>query len=160
MARISPHAPTWFTALLTTLFLGGCAGQNTGDTGLQEQLALARARAQLEHERVEALEQRLSLLEQRTHVQISDHRAQARIDKLLLQNETLLRAQKMCQDPNWRALPFNAAFDDSDTEQLRQLERRLRAYQLGRQGGLSIEQREAMRVLLKHDRVLDGTDPY
>jgi hypothetical protein len=56
-----------------------------------------------------------------------------------------------------------ASFDEAeaqDDSQRQQLAKRLSAYLAGRAGGLSVEQREAMRVLLRPDRVLDRSDPW
>lgn len=90
-----------------------------------------------------------------------ESRLESRIERLVEQNERMFAASQSCQ-PAAATPPSSASFDDSptDADQMKQLEQRLRAYSLGRMGGLSLEQREAMRLLLRKDRVLDGHDPW
>lgn len=167
--RFSLHAPT----LALSFLLAACGTLGAGDTGLQEELAASRAEAQQEHERVEALEQRLAQLERNSQVQVRDRRVEARLERLIEQNETLLArsqpAAGTCTAPApaaQSALPpppraSTASFEDAaELDQKKQLEERLRAFARGRGGGLSLEQREAMRVLLRKDRVIDSSDPW
>lgn len=168
MTRSGTHTPTWLIAVLTMGLLSACSALGGGDTGVRDELAATRARAELEHERVEALEQRLADLERRSHDRETEPRTRSRIDRLIEQNELMLaRSQTTCASnpPPYNPLasvsPATVGYDEStDVEQMKQLERRLRAYSLGRLGGLSREQREAMRLLLQKERVLDGHDPW
>lgn len=163
------HAPT----LVLSLCLAACSALGGGDTGLREELAASRAEAQAERERVGALEQRLAQLEHNSQVQVRDRRVEARLERLIEQNETILaRTQSagVCPSPGAQSgaqqnqtLATGAASFDNDageSDQMRQLEERLRAFSRGPSGGLSLQQREAMRVLLRKDRVLDRSDPW
>ncbi|HET9934110.1 MAG TPA: hypothetical protein VFQ35_25585 [Polyangiaceae bacterium] len=160
------HAPT----LVLSLCLAACSALGGGDTGLRDELAASRAEAQAEHERVQELEQRLAQLELNSKVQVRDRRIEARLERLIDQNEALLRAQSApaCQpsapqsttEPS-RPPTGTASFADAtEGDQKKQLEERLRAFVRGQGGGLSAEQREAMRVLLRKDRVLDRANPW
>ncbi len=53
-----------------------------------------------------------------------------------------------------------AADPAAERERLQQQLEVLREYTWARQGGLSLERREALRVLLRHDRQLDLMDPW
>ena len=161
------HTPT----LVLSLCLAACSALGGGDTGLRDELAASRAETQAERERVEALEQRLTQLEHNSQVQVRDRRVEARLERLIEQNETILARSQSALCPAPATQPAaqssmtpptgSASFEDaSDDEQRRQLEERLRAFSRGPSGGLSLQQREAMRVLLRKDRVLDRSDPW
>jgi hypothetical protein len=166
MFRRSPHRPTQLLAVLICLALAGCAALGAGDTGLNDELRASRAEAEAEHARVAALEARLAQLEQRTQHQASERVSQSRVERLIEQNEVMLALAGATCDGEARASRPVPPVGSADTqevataEQRQQLAQRLRAYLAGRAGGLSLEQREAMRVLLRPDRVLDRSDPW
>src|SRR6187399_2639738 len=90
MPRHNAHRPTQVLTALVCLALGGCAAFGQGDSGLQAELAESRAQAEAEHARLEALATRLAQLEQHAQVQVSDRSTQARMERLIEQNEVML----------------------------------------------------------------------
>jgi hypothetical protein len=100
----------------------------------------------------------------------------ARLDHLIRVNERALQRAPMASEPATgpgptgpalsSSQPAPAAKDDScgeglpPEEQLEHLVRRLHGHSSGWRGGLSLEQNQALRVLLRRERELDADSPW
>lgn len=163
----------------TALCLGvfGCAAQHDDTSGLSEELARARADAAAQQARAAQLEARLSRLEQQN---AGDRGAEERklltqIARLLEMNERLLSARETptpsdtshaaALTPPAQAPPPATSSATPDTQeadegqQLRALVERMRGRPGSLRGGLTVEQENALRVLLRSERKLDSENP-
>ena len=167
----------------TTLCLAifGCAAQHDDTSALNAELIRARADAAAQQTRAADLEARLTRLEQQTATARSaqDRQVLNHLDRLLDMNERLLSAretpptsdaQRTAQatpQPQTKAPKPSAAQSSPSTEtqeadeeqQLRALVERMRGRQGSLRGGLTVEQENALRVLLRSERKLDSENP-
>ncbi|HKO50854.1 MAG TPA: hypothetical protein VJV79_24255 [Polyangiaceae bacterium] len=138
--------------------LAGCAAQHDDSLRLSEELGRARADAAWQQARAEALEARMSRLEQRATAAVSDRRAEDRellhrFDRLLEMNERLLVERA--------AAPVPASKPALSAEQeLRSVVERLRGRPGSPRGGLTREEEGALRVLTRPERTLDTENPW
>jgi len=140
--------------------------------------AAARAEATREHARIIQLEERLIEMDQRlarqarackaardpASVEVASARPQPKADPHRSQGDFLTEAHAVAPPPVPAApvalassQPATAA---SERERLEQLLQGLREYGFDPQSGLSIERREALRVLLRRERQLDLMNPW
>ena len=158
----------------------GCAQYAGHQRGLAEELRATRQQAELERQRVLELESRLAWLEQNTHTlnqQLDAPRSERllleRLDTLIALNQRLLseRALRPAVDPARaeREQPSSLDMPDSPEcnvglnteEKIRQLVMRLRGERSPwRVDGLSYEESEALRFLLRRERQLDAKNPW
>ncbi len=161
-------------ALLALSVSGGCTHASAEPDGLKAELARTRQEAARERAELAVLSARLAELERRAQNLPSEQRAtQAKLDQLIALNQALMARGTSSARSETKPTPPSAADWPSDAtpsgareatpteaDQLAQLRARLNAYVQGAHGGLSREQREAMRALLRPDRVLDPEDPW
>lgn len=159
----------------------GCAAQLVGQNQVASELAHARDEAAAQRARVSELEARLALLEKevaagkRTQA-ARDAPVLAKLDRLIRVNEQLLQRTPALA-PVANASPpvepvlssTELAVDPGDScgaglspaEQIERLVRRLHGGQSSSwRGGLSVEQSQALRVLLRRERQLDVSNPW
>jgi hypothetical protein len=157
--------------------LPGCgAAASRGDVAAAElRERSARAEALREHTRLLELEGHIVELERRLarqtrgclvtpdplSVDVPSALERPKPDPLRSQGDFLTEAHAVTSAPAPPAGPVvvaattPAAAPASDQEHLRQALDGLREFALDRRGGLSLERREALRVLLRHERQLD-----
>jgi TPR repeat protein len=155
--------------------LSGCgAGVSRGDLAAAElEAQSARAEARREHRRVLEMEARLVDLErrlanQRACAEKSDElwvdvpRAlqQSKVEPLRSEGDFLAEARVIppAARPPATSISPGTTISASDPARRQQQLEVLREYE--RQGGLSRERREALRVLLRRDRQLDLINPW
>jgi hypothetical protein len=165
-----------------SLLLGACL-PSTGDRGLQQELAAAQREASLERERVHALEARLTRLEARSEDQTrvqnaalpSEPGLEQRLDVLIALNQQLLHETRASQQPA-AVVPTAVARSEAPrtstvgpecntgltTEQkVLELVLQLRGERSPwRVDGLSYEESQALRLLLRAERELDEKNPW
>jgi len=156
---------------------------STGDRGLQQELAISQREAALERQRVHELEARLTLLEERSEAQApvapppSDPMLKQQLDVLIAMNQQLLDETRASQRPATvvptqmpqvqTVAPRTAAIGPEcnaglTTEQkVLELVLQLRGERSPwRVDGLSYEESQALRVLLRAERELDHENPW
>lgn len=153
--------------------LAGCASQHDDSLRLSEELGRSRADAAWQQARADALESRMSRLEQRAGALV-DRRAEesgisSRLDRLLAMNERLLAERAAASVPAAPAPapppittpPVPASQTTLSPEQeLRAVVERLRGHPGSPHGGLTREQEGALRVLMRPERPLDTENPW
>lgn len=167
-----PSSPrTLFSLALAGLLLSGCgaAGVRHEDR-LLAALEQANARATEDKVKIEMLEARLARIEEATSQQNQrassgvERATLAKLDHLIALNQELLlqrATETRSEAPAQPGAP--GAFEDdgaSPREQLQRLVTRLYGSPSGFRGGLSVKQNQALRVLLRPERPLDGTNPW
>jgi hypothetical protein len=164
----------------TTVLCGGlfgCATEHDDIAGLSAELWRARADAAAQQAHSAALEARLTRLEQESTSGRSaeESKLSTQIDRLLDVNERLLvarttpapsDAQPPAQATSAAPAPTSAKTSAApDTEeaneeqQLRALVERMRGRPGSLRGGLTVEQENALGVLLRSERKLDSENP-
>jgi hypothetical protein len=162
----------------------GCAAQLAERNQLANELDQARGETAAEHARVTELEARMVVIERELanskRAQVTrDTPVLAKLDQLIRVNEKALqRAQPeppkavTAPDPaalqstmssGWESPPAEDRCGDEldPAEQIERLVRRLHgARGSSWRGGLSLEQSQALRVLLRRDRELDRNSPW
>ena len=163
----------------------GCAAQHDDALRLSEELGRARADAAWNQARANELESRLARLEQRAAAQSTsspeEHALVRHLDRLLEMNERLLAERSAAPapspatpasapPPHPNTPPASAASSAatvattatvlSDEQQLRALVERLRGHAGSPHGGLTREQENALRVLIRPERALDTENPW
>jgi hypothetical protein len=159
----------WFCEAWTLLGTGalcalmaGCASQHDESLRLSEELGRARADAAWQQARAAALESRMTRLEQRASLSLSDRPAEdrellTRLDRLLTLNERLLAERAPAPAPTPAS---NNEPTLSPEQELRAVVERLRGHPGSPHGGLTREQEGALRVLTRPERVLDTENPW
>ncbi len=174
-------------SLLPVLLLGcGCTLHTQDNRGLSEELHSARAEAQVERERVLALELRLAQLEQQASrleertekpapaPRARDTRLLDRLDALIALNQSLvqeLRPRSTPRAASESATPtpvLTATERGSECvpgltkeERIRLLVRELRGERSPwLEDGLSYEESQALRLLIRRERELDPHNPW
>lgn len=157
----------------------GCAAQMAGQSQLAFELSQARDEAAAQRAHVTELEARLSLLERdatskRTRAS-QDAPVLEKLDHLIRVNERLLErasatapkaAENLSSAPTLSGAleaPEQDVCADglSPEEQLERLVRRMHGHGgAGFRGGLSLEQSQALRLLLRRERELDANSPW
>lgn len=148
------------TALLVasslTLLLGGCA-HGSAETPLLLELERSRTQAAEERARVAELEARLVRLEQRPRSDTNSWRVADKLDRLIsLQRQVLQRLEH--ERDGAGAQRGSDEDQHSFEEQLARLMERLRS-EPPPWHGFSREKREALRVLMRQERMLDTDNP-
>jgi len=164
------------------LGMAGCAAQHDDSLRLSEELGRARADAAWQAARAAQLEARMLRLEQRTATAPSarpaeDRELLARLDRLIEINQRLLAeratpalpvdgaARKGTTVPTTPP-PAAASTTSGDAlmlsqeQELRALVERMRGHRGSPHGGLTREQENALRVLTRPERTLDGGNPW
>ena len=177
MRRWHLKGQTLFGAALLCVGLFGCAAQHDDIAGLSAELARARTVAAAQQAHAAELEARLTRLEQQSASGRSaeEGKLSTQIDRLLDVNERLLLARNTpapidAQPPAAAApraplptSPKNSAALDTaqanEEQQLRALVERMRGRAGSLRGGLTVEQENALRVLLRSERKLDSENP-
>ena len=151
--------------------LFGCAAEHDETAHLSDELARARADAVVQQARATELEARLSRLEQQNAAARStdEHKLLSRVDRLLDMNERLLAAREAQTPADAHAAPPAPAPPNgsapadaqaaNEEQQLRALVERMRGRPGSLRGGLTLEQENALRVLLRSERKLDSENP-
>jgi len=165
------------TATVLSAALGGCAVQHDDALRLSEELGRARADAAWQQARAAALEARLARLEQRVDTaaprapSVDDRELLNRLDRLIAENNRLLAeraappipsasaASSTTAPPPASALPARAGTPTPEA-QLRALVEQLRGRPGSLHGGLTREQEDALRVLMRPERKLDAENPW
>lgn len=168
------------TALALGWLASGCVAGHTSDPLLKAELAEAQQRNALERQRVMALEARIADLERESASRMQRERSEARafenrqvlqkLNELLEVNQRLLREAERArkrdeapavakQEPEEPA-PTDLPAAQSREEQLRQIVFEMHGEPGRWRDGLSLEQSEALRVLLKSERPLDLKNPW
>lgn len=166
---------------LLAIASSGCAAQLAGQSALASELAHARDEAAIQRARVSELEARLALLEKNV---AANERTQARrdapvlakLDRLIYVNEQLLQRAPAPDASANASTPVEPvvssaepAVDPGDgcgaglspAEQIERLVRRLHGGRASSwRGGLSVEQSQALHVLLRRERELDDSNPW
>lgn len=160
----------------------GCAHYGGADRGLADELRATKQQAELERTRVLELEARLAWLEQKTR-EFDQHAAATRDQRMLLdkldmlialnqrllsEHATLLTSPpaQIIQSSEQPSSLASAAAPEcnvglSTEEKIRQLVLRLRGERSPwRVDGLSYEESEALRFLLRRERQLDAKNPW
>jgi len=169
----------WALSLLGVMALclgsGGCAAQRDQELRLSEELGRARADATWEHAHSAELEARLSRIEQRLVANPEPRSSEqrellTRLDRVLALNERMLAerapAPPAAASPSLPATPTSSvatntpAAASSDEDQLRALVERTRGRPGRRNGVLTREENDALRVLTKPERQLDVDNPW
>lgn len=157
----------------------------TGDRGLQQELAISQHEASLERQRVHELEARLTLLEERSEAEAqvpppstplpSDPMLKRQLDVLIALNQEMLDQTRASQravavvptQPAPIEAPRTSAIGPEcnaglTTEQkVLELVLQLRGERSPwRVDGLSYEESQALRVLLRAERELDHENPW
>ena len=158
MRRLFHAGSSLLGATAFCIALAGCASQHDDSLRLSEELGRARADAAWQRARAAALESRMSRLEQRAGVPVSDRLAEEgellnRLDRLLAMNERLLAAHTDARVP--ASAPTLSA-----EQELRAVVERLRGHPGSPRGGLTREQEGALRVLTRPERTLDTENPW
>jgi hypothetical protein len=171
-----------FGVLIALANSGGCAAQMAGQNQLAYELAQARDDAAAQRTQVTALEARLAVLERDTMSKrarsAQDAPVLAKLDHLISVNEKLVERisasaheapanQSIEPAPPARSTPADGSDDNAcadgltPEEQLERLVRRMHGHAgAGFRGGLSLEQSQALRVLLRRERELDERSPW
>jgi hypothetical protein len=134
-------------------------------------LAQANERNAEDKARIAALEARLARMDQvngapPASADATDQRLLERMDRLIDLNQRVLLAEHFRQpiDPalaDGAAQGTNGCGDSADPrEELRRLVERMYGGSSGFRGGLSVEQSEALKVLLRPERSLDAHNPW
>ena len=157
--------------------LCGCAVQHDDALRLSEELGRARADAAWQQSRAAALEARLARLEQRVDTaaprapSVDDRELLNRLDRLITENNRLLAERvappvpsasavsSTTAPPPASALPARAGMPTPEA-QLRALVEQLRGRPGSLHGGLTREQEDALRVLMRPERKLDAENPW
>ena len=158
----------------------GCAAQLAGQNQLAYELAQARDDAAAQRSQVTALEARLAVLERdaasKRARSVQDAPVLAKLDHLISVNEKLVERVSapshetpvnQSSAPVTSSSPAQASDDNAcadgltPEEQLERLVRRMHGHAgSGFRGGLSLEQSQALRVLLRRERELDERSPW
>ena len=169
-------------AAVLSVALGGCAVQHDDALRLSEELGRARADAAWQQTRAAALEARLARLEQRVDTaaprapSTDERELLNRLDRLIAENNRLLAERAAPPVPSASAvssttappplpaavasaLPARAATPSVEA-QLRALVEQLRGRPGSLHGGLTREQEDALRVLMRPERKLDAENPW
>jgi hypothetical protein len=160
----------------------GCAAQHGDSLRLSEELGHARADAAWEKAHAAELESRIARLEQRSAVTLSVQRTEdrelwSRLDRMISLNERLLAERAAPRPSAGSAVPPQAGAmvptassavstasratpTLSQEQELRSLVERMRGRPGSPHGGLTREQEDALRVLLRPERTLDSENPW
>lgn len=147
---------------------GACAAPHANQGPLLLEVERLREENRETRLRARELEMRLSGLEQRAAVTTANEEVVQRLDRLIALNAGVLvhvGAEPARELPS-TALPADegelAEYEPRSSAEARLLQifERMRRDQTAWGGGLSREQREALRILLREERKLDGRNPW
>jgi hypothetical protein len=177
VSRLVVGVAPWLFAFASS----GCAAQLAEQNRLERELTEARDDAASQRARVNELEQRLAVIERdvaankRTQT-ARDTPVLAKLDRLIRVNEQLLQrvpapapvvnASTPVESPLISTQPATNSDPScgeglSPAEQIERLVRRLHGGSGSSwRGGLSLEQSQALRVLLRRERELDARSPW
>lgn len=158
------------SSLFTALLLAGCGASTRHEDRLLSALEQANARAAEDKAKIEMLEARLSRVEEQATQQSQqanssgEKAALEKLDHLIALNQELLLQRATGTRPEAQAQGATSAACEDDAasprEQLQRLVTRLYGSSSGFRGGLSVTQSQALRVLLRPERSLDGNNPW
>ena len=168
------------TLLLAALAvsIAGCAVRSTDEHLLAAKLRYAQEQARVDQTRMQALEARVAQLEHETAVraaqpkpmprQFDDPRMLAKLEELLAVNQRMLEEVEAARKRAEAEAPAAAAPalapepppQLSREERLRQIVYEMHGNSGRWRGGLSLEQAEALRTLLRSERRLDADNPW
>lgn len=190
VARFGPRGIVSYSLLATALLLPACLVRQAPDPLIAAELHAAREENAAERVRVARLEARIQELEveanareerdhsdgqrlERAREAHDNRRILQRLDELLIVNQRLLEEAEIARRRAEAAERVHASLgerdgaSDTDLPSVASHEERLRqiVYEMhgkpGRwRGGLSLEQSEALRILLKAERNLDADNPW
>jgi hypothetical protein len=147
----------------------GCA-RAARDDELMAEVQSLRAESAAERARVASLEQKLSDLEQQRSDAARQNEVLRKLERLVELNEQLLKrgqpavpatAEAPAADATSSPLPSDASFSTrAEGDQLNETLERLRSMPLSDHGPMSLERRQALKVLLRRERPLDTQNPW